>query len=135
MVYYKYELRWTSSDNTLREPDASGSFFIEPRPSVSVIFRRSELKKILHTADNLNKQIHIVVMYLFFTTFFTYRNRKRIFHLCSRIGHSIRFFRKLLCSDLVSTITMHSRLNCYPFPLEQLNIDPNSAILLLANVS
>lgn len=23
----------------------------------------------------------------------------------------------------------------YPFPLEQLNIDPNSAILLLANVS
>lgn len=27
MVYYKYELRWTSSDNTLREPDASGSFF------------------------------------------------------------------------------------------------------------
>ena len=85
-------MRWTSSDNTLREPDASGSFFIEPRPSVSVIFRRSELKKILHTADNLNKQIHIVVMYLFFTTFFTYRNRKRIFHLCSRIGHSIRFF-------------------------------------------
>ena len=69
MVYYKYELRWTSSDNTLREPDASGSFFIEPRPFVSVIFRRSELKKIPHTADNLSKQIHIVVMYPFFTTF------------------------------------------------------------------
>lgn len=69
MVYYKYELRWTSSDNTLREPDASGSFFIEPRPSVSVIFIRSELKKIPHTADNLSKQIHIVVMYLFLLLF------------------------------------------------------------------
>ena len=28
MVYYIYELRWTSSDNTLKELDASGSFFI-----------------------------------------------------------------------------------------------------------
>lgn len=27
MVYYSYELRWSSSDNTLKEPDASGSFF------------------------------------------------------------------------------------------------------------
>ena len=26
MVYYGYELRWSSSDNTLKEPDASGSF-------------------------------------------------------------------------------------------------------------
>ena len=26
MVYYSYELRWSSSDNTLKEPDASGSF-------------------------------------------------------------------------------------------------------------
>ena len=28
MVYYIYELRWASSDNTLKELDASGSFFI-----------------------------------------------------------------------------------------------------------
>ena len=28
MVYYMYELRWASSDNTLKELDASGSFFI-----------------------------------------------------------------------------------------------------------
>lgn len=28
MVYYIYELRWVSSDNTLKELDASGSFFI-----------------------------------------------------------------------------------------------------------
>ena len=27
VVYYKYELRWSSSDNTWKEPDASGSFF------------------------------------------------------------------------------------------------------------
>ena len=27
MVYYIYELRWASSDNTLKELDASGSFF------------------------------------------------------------------------------------------------------------
>ena len=27
MVYYSYELRWSSSDNTSKEPDASGSFF------------------------------------------------------------------------------------------------------------
>lgn len=27
MVYYNTELRWMSSDYTLREPDASGSFF------------------------------------------------------------------------------------------------------------
>lgn len=27
VVYYCYELRWSSSDNTLKEPDASGSFF------------------------------------------------------------------------------------------------------------
>ena len=27
MVYYGYELRWSSSDNTLKEPDASGSFY------------------------------------------------------------------------------------------------------------
>ena len=26
VVYYNYELRWSSSDNTLKEPDASGSF-------------------------------------------------------------------------------------------------------------
>ena len=29
MVYYIYELRWASSDNTLKELDASGSFLIE----------------------------------------------------------------------------------------------------------
>ena len=29
MVYYIYELRWSSSDNTLKELDASGSFLIE----------------------------------------------------------------------------------------------------------
>ena len=28
MVYYMYELRWASSDNTLKELDASGSFFM-----------------------------------------------------------------------------------------------------------
>lgn len=28
MVYHIYELRWVSSDNTLKELDASGSFFI-----------------------------------------------------------------------------------------------------------
>lgn len=28
MVYHIYELRWASSDNTLKELDASGSFFI-----------------------------------------------------------------------------------------------------------
>ena len=27
MVYYIYELRWASSDNTLKELDESGSFF------------------------------------------------------------------------------------------------------------
>ena len=27
MLYYSYELRWPSSDNTLKEPDASGSFY------------------------------------------------------------------------------------------------------------
>ena len=34
MVYYSYELRWASSDNTLKELDASGSFFI----ALSIIF-------------------------------------------------------------------------------------------------
>ena len=28
MVYYMYELRWASSDNTLKELDASGSFLL-----------------------------------------------------------------------------------------------------------
>lgn len=27
VVYYGYELRWSSSDNALKESDASGSFF------------------------------------------------------------------------------------------------------------
>lgn len=27
VVHYSYELRWPSSDNTLKEPDASGSFY------------------------------------------------------------------------------------------------------------
>ena len=28
IVYYSYELRWSSSDNTLKESDASGSFLL-----------------------------------------------------------------------------------------------------------
>lgn len=28
VVYYRHELRWSSSDNTLKEPDASGSFLL-----------------------------------------------------------------------------------------------------------
>ena len=34
LVHYSYELRWPSSDNTLKELDASGSFFI----ALSIIF-------------------------------------------------------------------------------------------------
>ena len=47
VLYYYYELRWSSSDNTLREPDASGSFFVVCR-AVHVSSRwKSEISPLL----------------------------------------------------------------------------------------
>ena len=50
MVYYIYELRWASSDNTLKELDASGSFFIATC-EISYDIRITEKNTILREAS------------------------------------------------------------------------------------
>ena len=61
MVYCNYELRWSSSDNTLKEPDASGSFFGCP-------FFLALKKK-----EPLGSCVHVVLLltYWWYGVFFT----------------------------------------------------------------
>ena len=58
MVYYIYELRWASSDNTLKELDASGSFFCignkNKPPVLQVCFQKAlASRKNLHVIMSL----------------------------------------------------------------------------------